>query len=313
MSAQLQVVVNNKADMEITTIATAAVLAELNISVWTAKKKDKRTSDEVRDDKNVKADKAVSVYKNLFADDKDLKAIMAYQTSIRMYFVRHTLPWNDLGCRLMPARSILDVTNELEAMKQQFFVYVNAFISAYPGKINVAAFKLGQLFNRDDFPSVDEVRRKFAMNYVLTPVPTSGDFRVDVQNDVGEFLKNKYKTDAEQRIAALLRDPWERAYESLRHMQARIDALLQYDDTLPGGRPRLHQTVFDNALELAGLLDKLNVTNDAQLSDCATRIRRLVTGVDVQVIREDKTQQTALKKKVDDLMSAFDFSGFVDE
>jgi hypothetical protein len=324
MSAAPKIVVNNvntngnDLEMEIATIATSAVLIDLNISMWYGRKLDKGTSEEVVRDKQAGSKKAVSVVKHLMVDDEDLERIKSYGQAARMYFYHNTLPWSDGGTRLLPTKLIFEVTSELEARQLQFESYVNHLINNYTVKVSAQAFKQGQLFNRDEYPNADEIRRKFSFKYILYPVPTVGDFRVDVQKDTASFLKEQYKKGAEDRVATMLRDPWERAYEKLTHIRERMEVMLSYEpgvDALgipPDGRkaPKLFQSVIDSAAELGNLLDKLNITNDPQLSDCAARIRRAMSNLDVKVLRSDRTQQETLKKQVSDIISAFDFGGF---
>lgn len=300
--------------MEITTIATAAILIDLNISTWTGRKRDKKTTQEVMSSKQTGSDKAASVIKNLMSDDKELDAIKAYAQETRLYVAKHTYPWGDGGSRLLPSGLIFEVTGELDGRIQEFESMVQRFVADYSVKVNAAAFKLGQLFDRNEYPTVDVVRSKFKMRYIPSPVPTQGDFRVDVQNDVGEFLKTQFKQEADARVTAMMREPWERIYENLQHVKERMEAALSYDVDvhLPDGRraPKLFQSLLDNALDLANLMDKLNIMNDPQLSDCTAKMRRLFADKDIKSVRESKEVQATIKTQVEEILSTFDFGGF---
>jgi hypothetical protein len=295
----------------ISTIATSALLIELNISTWTGRKRDKNTTAEVTQRAQAGSSKAASVIKNLMSDDADLDKIKSYAQDCRNYIIKHTYDWNN-GVRLLPSAYVFEVTSELEAREQQYTALVEKFLADYSVKISAAAFKLGSLFNRNEYPTVQEIRRKFKMSYFVSPVPLSGDFRVDVQNDTAAFLREKFKTDAEARIAEMMREPWERIYTQLANVRERVGALLEYEKVEGEGKkaPKLFQATIDNALEIAQMMDKMNVTGDLQLADCAARMRRLFANVDIKSVRESRDQQESIKKQVDDLIGAFDFSGF---
>jgi hypothetical protein len=97
-------------------------------------------------------------------------------------------------------------------------------------------------------------------------------------------------------------------------MRERMEAALAFNpDTSEGKTPRLFQSMIDNALELAMLLEKMNVTSDPALTDCVSRIRRLFADVTIGAVREDPVVQADLKRKVDDILGAFDFGGFDSE
>jgi hypothetical protein len=316
--AHPQLVVNNtESNVEVSTIATSACLIDVNISLWAGRKRDKTTTAEVAAMKNAQSDKAASVIKNLLSDDADLAKIKAYAQDMRMYVQKNTLSWNDAGTRLLPTGLIFDVTTELDARIYQFDLLVQKFLAAYPVKISAAAFKLGSMFKREEFPTADQIARKFSARFVISPVPTSGDFRIDVQNDTAEYLRKHYEKASNDRITSMLREPWERVYEQLTHIQERMGAALEHDPDAEGTdkrrAPKLYQSLVDNALDLAHALDKLNVANDPQLADCAARIRRLFDGVSMDKVRANKTRQADIKKEVDEMLSVFDFSGFGDE
>lgn len=306
-------IVPKEPQVEVTTLAHAAVLIDLNVSAWTGRKRDKKTTDEVVQQHGAASKKAASVVKNLLSDDEDLDKIRAYAQETRLYLVKHTLAWNDAGTRMLPSGMVIEVCGELDAKIAQYATLVQKLITNYQVKISAQAFKLGSLFDRNEYPHIDDIARKFKMRYVLSPVPTSGDFRVDVQKDVGEFLKQQYEKAANERMAALMREPWERAFDVLAHAKGRMEALLAYTPEEGASRrdaPKLFQSVIDNALEQANLLDKLNVTGDVQLKDCAERIRRMFAATDIKSLRESKEKQEAVKKQVEDILDKFDFSDF---
>lgn len=297
-------------DNSISTIATSAVLFDVHVSTWTGRKRDKKTSAEVNADKQTRSSKAASVIKNLMTDDKDLDAIRAYAQDTRLWVQHRTYAWGDGGTRLLPTGLMFDVTSEMDARIAEFERLCHVFLAGYSTKVSAAAFKLGQLFDRAEFPDEDSLRLKFSMRYVIMPVPTAGDFRVDVQNDVGEMLKKKYSVEADKRVAEMLREPWERAYEGLQHIKSRMDAALEYEpEAGADGRrkPKLFQSMVDNNLELANLLDKLNITKDPQLADCAARMRRLLTPLDMKSVRESPDMQKSIKTQVEDILGTFDF------
>ena len=308
-----QLAYSKEPNVEIATIATSAVLIDLHVSTWTGRKRDKKTSAEINHDKQTTTDKAASVIKNLMTDDTDFDAVRAYAQDTRIWLQKRTITWSDGGTRLLPSSAIFEVTSELDGRITEYDTRVARFVANYPVKISAAAFKLGQLFDRSEFPNADTVARKFNMHYIISPVPTAGDFRVDVQNDVGEFLKEQYSKAADARVTLMLREPWERAYETLLHAKERMEAAINYEANEADNkrnRPKIFQSLFDNGLEMAKTLDALNITNDPQLADCAARMRRMFSNQDIKSVRESKDTQVSIKKQVEDMFELFDFKGF---
>ena len=70
----------------------------------------------------------------------------------------------------------------------------------YDGVIQTARNYMGGFFNEADYPSIEEVRNKFAFKVVYSPLPTSGDFRLDIPNADLQEVSKQYQEDYDARI-----------------------------------------------------------------------------------------------------------------
>jgi hypothetical protein len=142
-------------------IATSAVLIDLNISVWTARKLDKRVSKEIDINKGTTTN-AGNYNKHLLAGSDQLEKIQKLATEIRDWHGRYTLPWSDGGTRLLPMTTFFDYKQRLGEYEQEFTQRVDEFITNYPNIITSMAYKLGQLFDRSEYPEAEDIRNKFS-------------------------------------------------------------------------------------------------------------------------------------------------------
>ena len=172
-------------------IDTCAMLVEFNASVWTARKLDKSTTDEVVATKNATAKDAARVNKHLLAGRSELDVIQHLVNKVRNYVYDNTLPWSDSGIRLLPSVRFFEFNKQMEDFEHEFNDLVNDFVNVYPTLITAQAMALGDMFNRDDFPSPSDVAHRFDFRLNYMPVPTAGDFRIDVGNAAQEELRQK--------------------------------------------------------------------------------------------------------------------------
>ena len=77
--------------MESISIATSSMLVELNVSCWTARKLDKKVSEEVDAAKKTKA-RGGNYHKNLLAGSKSLEDVNKYAARVRLWNTINTLP-----------------------------------------------------------------------------------------------------------------------------------------------------------------------------------------------------------------------------
>jgi hypothetical protein len=61
-------------------------------------------------------------------------------------------------------------------------------------------------------------------------------------------------------------------------------------------------SLVDNAVELTGLLSKLNVTNDPKLEQARVSLEKSIVGVDAQDLRDHKDLRDIVLNKVNAIM-----------
>lgn len=279
-------------------LSSSAMLLDLNISVYTGRKQDKATANEVSMAKGARAS-ATSVHKNLFAEDEDLAAINSYAGLIRTWLYSVTLPWSDTGTRLVPTKAFFDISHELNQHEQQFNALVDRFVNNYSTKVAAQAFKLGKLFDSKEYPAASDLHRKFSMRYHFTPVPEAGDFRVDIPAEAAQQLKQKFEQTMSARLQDAMVEPWERLYQEVSHIRSKM---IPKEDGKPS---KLYASMLENALSLCQTLKSLNVMDDPQLEEARRQLEISLENVDIQSLRGSPELRDSMKVKMDDLVDKF--------
>lgn len=273
-------------------IASSAVLVELNISVWTARKLDKTVSKEINTSKQASVN-AGNYSKHILAGATELTKIQKLESEIRDWHTRQTLPWSDSGVRLLPMLNFFDYKQQLNDYEQQFNDAVNEFVQAYPNLISIMAFRLGALFNANEYPTVDNVVNKFGLRYNIQPVPEVGDFRVDIAADMRKELETQYANAYQARLESAMSDAWGRLHTTLEHMVDRLSG----DD-----KKIFRDTLVTNALELTQLLSKLNVMNDPKLEKARLQLKDALEGVEPNDLRKHPEVRQDVLARVNEIM-----------
>ena len=172
-------------------IASSAVLVELNISVWPASKVDKEITEQVNTDAGAVYG-AAQTKKNLFAGTSMRKDIEKYAARARLFHHTHTLPWADKGERLLPTALFMDYKQTMDNYAQTFEIMCDNFFTAYPVLVQQAQVNLGSMYRAEDYPDIEEVRTKFGFRRAVNPLPEAGDFRLDVNIADLEEIKQEY-------------------------------------------------------------------------------------------------------------------------
>jgi len=290
-------------------IQNSAVLVDLNISAWTGRKLDKKVSGEIDASKSTKV-RAGNYHKHLLAGTEKLEEVQKIVSAVRVWHYEQTLPWSDAGSRLLPMKNFFTYKQTLSNFEGQFLTAVDEFTAKYPELVSAAAFQIGGLFNRDDYPNVEEIKHKFRFNYVFMPVPTAGDFRIQATDEALAELQAQADTHVNNRLNDAMKDIWTRLHECLTHMSTKL-ADLPTPRVLKDGTEMYAQVFRDslvnNAIELCGLLTKLNVTDDPSLEQARRKLEGAMFGVTADDLREDDHVRTTLKSEVDSILKTFSF------
>lgn len=282
-------------------IARAAMLVNLRISLYSGRKKDTQTQAEVVQSKGSNSSRAASVYKNLFCDSKELDAITKFQAKARKRHYEMTLPWEDQGARLLPTAALMDYQAEMSGHQAEFNRLVQVFLDKYDTLVAAAAFQLGALFDRAEYPKRETVAKQFGFEMQYTPLPVAGDFRLDIESEVQADLARQYEARMQEQLDAAQQDAWTRVYEALQRFQDRLT--LNEDGT----RKVFRETMVTNAQELCEVLTKLNVTRDPALEKARAQLQNLLAGVDVQDLRKEEGARLQTLQAVNNILDAFDW------
>jgi hypothetical protein len=283
---------------------TAAVLVEFSAPVWTARKLDRTTTDEVVSTKNAASKDAARVNKHLLAGRTELETISKHVTRVRTYVYENTLPWSDAGLRLLPTAKLLSFSDQMERYESSFGILVDEFVEIYPSLITAQAMALGDMFRRDDYPTKEQMASKFSFRVNYMPVPAAGDFRIDVGNEAAAELKAKLESITEERIANAMLDVRERLAEHLKRMSDRLTT-----DNIGGEEKtrRFHDTLVTGAMELCDLTKALNITHDPQIEMARKELERCLVGITAEELRKNPAVREDTKKAVDAILDKFTF------
>lgn len=279
-------------------IGSSALLVEVSISAWSARKLDKKVTEEVNANKGASRS-ASRTNKNLLADDEKLEAINKYAANFRNWLYSETLPWSNSGLRLIPTANFFTFKQTLDKYKAEFETMVADFVTEYPNRIAAQAFKLGTMFDRSEYPAQDELIHKFKFSYCFSPVPEAGHFLVDLGDEMEKELKAEYEKAYEDRVNGAMKDLWVRLKDSLDKIAERLTPDV-------GGKNKIFRdSLVDNVLDLCGMLRDLNVTGDPNLEKARREVEMLLSGVVAEDLRKNEEIRKDVKSEVQNILDRF--------
>ena len=294
----------------IISLATSAVLVSVDVNVWSATKQDRVISDEVTTLKNADAS-AGRFVKNLLADDIHHKKVSNYRQTIYNWLKRSTFRWNN-SQDLLPVANLEKFKVEFAEHEMEYYRLLDNFLLNYQSIVSDMAFKQGDMFSQDDYPSVDEVRNKFGIRLYVAEVP-SHDWRCSISDDIAGDLKQQYEMQAEQIITGIVNDQVARITEVMESISHCCGVIEKQDGTTGEviiKKRKIYDTTIEKAKELCDTFKKFKpIDNEIsnKLSEVVVKLENALNKVDTKSIRESDAVRDKVKSEVDDILSKFKF------
>jgi len=272
-----------------------ALLVQLSVSQWTARKYDKKTTKEVASFHGTTME-AGRYNKSLLPMNDLLDHVHKKTTHIRTRFYENTLPWGMEGTQMLPTANYLSFMSDFRKERDEWNSLVRTFVDNYDAMKQDAKRILGGLYDEADYPTALEIRLKFNMDMAVFPVP-SADFRVSI----GSEELSRIQQDVERRVKdaeqAALKDVWNRLYERVKHMA----------DKLADPKAIFRDSMLENTREICALLPRLNFSDDPNLEAMRQQVEAsLLKHPEALRNDPDLRQDTAAEaKKIMDAMGAF--------
>jgi len=287
----------------ITSLATSGILLRAKVKVWTATKQDRDISDEVTSNKKA-ARNAGRYTKQLFADVQELRVLLNDRQTWYNFVQRVTYPW-DGEWGYLPTSRIAQVMGEINQRRTKSMELLENFINAMPAAVSNEAFVQGDMFNRDDYPTPDEVRSKFRIIVQTMNIP-EGDYRVTIADDLAEDLKRNYEAQTHDIIKDIHDKQNDQLVKVLQSFSHCCDSeTVMEDGEVKFKRKKMYESTLTDALELCNTFADFNLTNDPRLEEARRDLLNVLDGVTIDQLRNSDTKRIVVKEGVDDILKKF--------
>ena len=291
----------------IVSLATSSMLVSVDVNVWTATKQDRGISDEVTTMK--KAELGTGKFtKYLFAKNPKHHRIVKLRQLIHKWAKESTYSWNKTQ-NLLPTVDLEKFKAEYDKYESEFTKAVDDFLENYQTLVSDEAFKQGDMFDKNDYPSIETLRQKFNMRLYVAEVP-SQDFRCQVSQDTADDLKAEYQQQADDIVKTVVNDQCNRIVDVMRSISHCCGMIEGVDKE---GQPTLkkraiYDTTFQRAKALVNTIKNFKPIDNEQsdmLQGAVDDLEKVIGGVSTDLLRDSDSTRAEVKQGIDDILSKF--------
>lgn len=287
--------------MSTTEIHNRALLVNLSISTWTARKFDRQITREVNRQYGASQD-AGRYNKHLLAGSatQSYSHLMGLAQKIRMEHYTRTLPWTDEGWRVLASDGYMAYMDWYRGASNKFGKALEDFTADYP-IVRSHQVTSNPLFKHEDYPDPKDMESKFNIRVDFSPIPMSSDIRVNLASDQIAEIEKSITDRAQVGITLAMKDAWTRLYKVTEHVAvqcANTDA-------------RLFKSMMDNTKDLCQVLVNLNITNDPDLEQMRQDVEAQIASHDVEDLRANPSIRASVAEKANEIMERMKAVGYV--
>jgi hypothetical protein len=276
-------------------IQDTAIVVTATIGKWTARKFDKKVTDETNAAQGASDD--AGRYNKRLASKECLDPFVKMEGEARKYLYKHTIPWGNNSQYLLNAASIMEFKQEMFKFQQKYMALVPALLDQWDDILKQAERDLNGMFNPADYPTRTELEGKFVFKVNYEPVPTN-HWAVGLTQEEKDYLTKSMEREFETRQQEAVRSIWERIKEQLLHMKDRLTATRQTKsgDEKPA---KLYDSLFGNMKELVEVLPSINIMNDPSIQDACNELSVLLA--DSDKVRDNWTNDSVRHQKAEEV------------
>ena len=269
--------------MKVTTaLRDNAVLVDFTGSKFSGRIEDKVASRNLQEEKHV-GKKAANVIKTLFPTGEMNEAYTIMQNAY-LYHKTVTVPW-DRGYYLLQNKHFIAYSDKIREFNEALTTFLQKMRPEYDRIVDAQREPLNGLFDRSNYPPVDDFIERFKIHVRFMPVPDSDDFRINVGEDVLENIKKEFEVEFMGEVQKNIEtDLLSRFVKPLSNM---VDRLKNPENIF-------RDSLVGNLRELADIVEERNILGIDSVSEIVRKIRTIAYS-DPQGLRDnpDARKKTA--------------------
>lgn len=263
-----------------------SILTRIHISVFNPVRKDEKITKDVIG-RNHSSHNSGQWKKNIINPDH-LAGIVRQSSATRRAHDEKTLPWQDSGVRILPAKLYLEWQEEINDHKSKFDRMVSDFIYNWDTYVEEAKQNLNGMFRDRDYPTKSELERKFGIKASIFNIPDSSDFRVKMMDANGEEIKARIDTSIKEAESNIKKELFVKVLEPVKRMA----------EKLKNEKGIFRNTLVENLREVVEIFPKMNIVGDPVLEGFVEELKE-ISSANPEALRNDRRERKAVAEEAE--------------
>lgn len=272
-----------------------ALLVQLNMGTWSARKHDKKASKKITKENNTKEGMA-RVSKILIAKES-INEVQNKYNNIRQWVYSQARPWME-SIWILKNENFDEFAKGLQERITAAEQALEEFLPLYPVLKKEAEEEmvgLGKMFNAEDYPDEYQIRNKFYVKIKYMPVPET-DFRAKgLSGPDQEEIRRNIEESIRDGLAETMKKTYIEFGDLINNMIVRLDGFGKKN----GKTHTFRDSLVENLQGMVDKLPKLNINDDPSLYAMGKEIEERLCKFSGDELRQDKKLRSYVKKEAE--------------
>ena len=207
-----------------------------------------------------------------------------------------TVPWGYDRYRLLPSTLLMKYTKKIKNYKIEFLSHVDDLAARWPYILNTAQARLGPAYNKDEYPTANEVKNFYKFQIHFKPIPQDDHFILQVEEQTLKEMKDNLNNEQFKNIEDATANLWHRLYEVVDRMATRLDE----------ENPKIFKTLITNIEDLTKILPELNIAKNPVLTDMCNDVRNKLCMFTPGQLKQDSRAKDITAKAAKEIRNKMD-------
>lgn len=283
-------------------LSERAMLVALHVGTWSGMMTDREVSDDVQ--ARYDAQEGAGRYNKRLVAQSFLKDINQAASRARTVHRTLTLPWGDSGERIITTKSYQTYTQQMHTARVAFDSAAMKFVKEWPNQtiLSEAKARLGKMYIAEDYPSAEDLAKRFSLDVEVNKVPESADFRANLADSSVKAIVKDIERRTNERVERAMKDAYSRVAEVVQKM---MEGLRAYEPAQgdEGPKKNFRDSLVYNVNEVAELLPLINITGDAKLDALHTQLVKELVEHSPEVLKKDKGKRDATADRAEKILA----------
>ena len=232
---------------------------------------------------------------------KSVRQVVAASQRVREIVYKYTFPWGDDKSRLLPVKLADNFRAKVETAIEELKETRENYIQHYPALVSASERDLGKLFDRSQYPPIDQIRNLFTTKLTYWPIPESGNFIAEISNEAARDAKESIEREIEERLIEATYNLVSRAKDVV---STYVDKLENYKPAVNGddtenpfdikSQGSFRDSLVNNIKDTANLIEQMNLTENPQIKKVIKDLNRLSGFAAYHLRKSEDIRQRAL-------------------